>query len=67
MKTDTELKQLLATMLPDKLQYHQPANGFSDVFLYRNPFGEVKDTELLSLCREVEEAVTGIETIQEGR
>lgn len=56
--TDTQLKQALAKMLPEKLSNGHP-NG--DNGLYYRPTGllyiiynKVKDTELLQLCWEVE-------------
>ena len=67
MKTNTELKQLLAKMLPELIKTE---NG---VLMWHNKHTErfVLDTELLHLCREVrknftrEEVVMYLNTLRE--
>ena len=75
MKTDTELKQLLAKMLPDKVGYHKSIasiQGDRDEFLWldtdcdRLVFSnrKVLDTELLHLCWLVESKLADTNYVQ---
>lgn len=63
--TDTQLKQCLAKMLPAKLQYYTNPSTNQSTLFWKNSdprFVEsVKDTELLALCRMVEETFTNNE------
>lgn len=51
--TDTQLKQALAKMLPDKTRYNDPYLFWDTQDEYR----QVLDTELLHLCWLVEETI----------
>lgn len=52
MSTDIQLEQALAKMLPEKLTYHKDLGLLWIASTINYP---VKETELLALCREVEE------------
>ena len=57
MTTDTQLKQALAQMLPDKLR-----NNFArDNIVWTDTWKDVLDSELLHLCWLVEETLLGSE------
>ena len=54
--TDTDLRQLLAKMLPEKLEWFSKQEEIW--WKYPHGTGVVHDTELLGICRLVEEALT---------
>lgn len=62
--TDAQLKQALAKMLPEVLCFH---NGAYEDFLQWHSDKRVLDTELLHLCRVVEQALDfGMNTGSDG-
>ncbi len=59
--TDTQLKQALAKMLPDKLQYARVLITLDEDKGYTRP---VLDTELLHLCWLVEDNMSSTEALR---
>lgn len=55
--TDTQLKQALAKMLPEKVRLVYAKSGFPDLLYWDSPFRPVLDTELLHLCWLVEQSL----------
>ncbi len=63
---ETQLKQALAKMLPEKLLFIPNAEIYEFELMWLRPDDNIPvlDTELLQLCWEVEEGLTNIEKLE---